>query len=236
MEIKGWILLLSNNSSWSDRSAENLLEILGSLGREKPCFTPADGSCAGKVALTCNSGLQTSPSHAALALVCFPEARLFRSPFCFPGLSPGQLSVLSLLSAEVKNFLSSRVLLLTRRSSGFWVVRGRIRKEEQLYRIPDTEHEWSADRIAQTRQPSGVMLLSYIINPLITPPDGQRSALAGREEEQRGVCRSLGALWTACHWGGNSGEAAALRCDQVDQASYFDRQLNDVFWKEEKRA
>lgn len=78
------------------------------------------------------------------------------------------------------------------------------------------------------------MLLSYIMNPLITPPDGQRSARQD-ERRSRGAC--------AVHWvlseqlATEEGIQGRLQlCDQVDQASYFDRQLNDVFWKEEERA
>lgn len=70
----------------------------------------------------------------------------------------------------------------------------------------------------QTRQPSGGMPLSYIMNPLITPPDGQRCALAGRGKGAEGRV-----LFTRCSLSSlslrrKSGEAADLECNQVDQA------------------
>jgi hypothetical protein len=68
----------------------------------------------------------------------------------------------------------------------------------------------------QIRQPSGGMLLSYIMSPLITPPHGQQCALAGREERAEGRM-----LFTRCSLSSlplrrESGAAAALECDQVD--------------------
>lgn len=79
MEIKGWILPLSDNGSWSDHSAQDLLKIHRLSRQWEIVMTPADVLLSGKVLLTCNSQSHTFPNHAALTLLCVPEAWMFSS-------------------------------------------------------------------------------------------------------------------------------------------------------------
>lgn len=159
-----------------------------------------------------------------------PSASLGFSLINFPSFS--------LLSAEVKHFLSfpSASVNTSLQCTGFWVVREKSKRKNSFTTSQTLNVNEALIGSVQTRQPSGGMLLSYTMSPLITPPHGQRCALAGREEgaEGRMLFTRCSSEQLATEEGIRRGCSSGVWSDRLGK-SYFDRQLNDVFWKEKRK-